>query len=530
VECELPDDFWEVDSIVYGPYRDALKQKVFLARVSGISDFGEELDRVLWEMQAVDLPQRMQSAFVVTQLNPDEREMGPPEQALLDEAYDNACKHIRGFRVDSGLNLDPGPGCESADALTSSESDDLDDFEDWNKAGRRARTSHAARGRKRRTVAAQEQTGVLREDLAPTDVHAVSQPLDSLSHFISAFRRRRKTVRDLSEDFSDGMETDAVRITSCVTGSGVQLHVGGSVLFNRDDSTGIARRIGLVITLPIGQEGTMSAVEMLVYDFIPIDNWDEYGSTYPARDVPHVVLQTAEREVVELSRIERAVTLITPAFWERPFIRLRDYFLLAGHRTKGSGAQVDAVSPLASSPLLRTRFAHNMLGSQAVAQMVEMIRRNLQYHMTLHLNSRPRVKKEGVLDSLSLDNVPTAWLYQVVGHNWVAAHPDQVSYNAKTRVHCIGGRTADFVSVFGDDIRVTPVSITNSVITEGVDALLTVTPGSGSVPEVLFRWTPKKPGVLLVSLGGVMLQGPVQPDGSRHEVWHAMRGRGQEHQ
>eukprot|EP00961_Rhodomonas_salina_P303436 3941230-Rhodomonas_salina.2 len=116
------------------------------------------------------------------------------------------------------------------------------------------------------------------------------------------------------------------------------------------------------------------------------------------------------------------------------------------------------------------------------------------------------------VDALHLDNVPSTWLYNVLGAEWVALHERQCGYAAKTRTHTLVGTTSDFISIFGEDISETECGGAK----DPSSAVLRVTSSQeGSMNEVTFQWTLLQPGTLLMILCGVALYGPVQPDQTR---------------
>ncbi len=69
---EMSEDkgHWFIKSFVWGPYQDALGQEVFLARVSGQDDYGQEVDNILWELQRGDIPPKIVHQFMES-LDPD---------------------------------------------------------------------------------------------------------------------------------------------------------------------------------------------------------------------------------------------------------------------------------------------------------------------------------------------------------------------------------------------------------------------------------------------------------------------------
>ncbi len=89
------EEHWFIDSLVWGPYQDALGQEVFLAGVSGLRYFGSEVDWILWEQQ-----HNIQSKVVhmyMENLPVDAPQGEQLPSKMLEEAYANARKHLCNF-------------------------------------------------------------------------------------------------------------------------------------------------------------------------------------------------------------------------------------------------------------------------------------------------------------------------------------------------------------------------------------------------------------------------------------------------
>jgi hypothetical protein len=98
---EMSEDnaHWFIDELVWGPYQDALGQEVFLTRVSGINDFGEEVNWILWEHQRVDIPTKLVHSCMQN-LDPESIFEEPPLRELVEEAYANARLHLHNFDLE----------------------------------------------------------------------------------------------------------------------------------------------------------------------------------------------------------------------------------------------------------------------------------------------------------------------------------------------------------------------------------------------------------------------------------------------
>ena len=100
-EIVLPEDYWDVNEILIGPYLDGLGQRVYLCRVSGVDDHSVEVEDIIWEQQEVDMPPGMVSKWDAERaelgLFPDDLQDPPTD--LVEEAYSNAYKHLGDPRV-----------------------------------------------------------------------------------------------------------------------------------------------------------------------------------------------------------------------------------------------------------------------------------------------------------------------------------------------------------------------------------------------------------------------------------------------
>ena len=115
-EMSEDEHHWFIDNLVWGPYQDALGQEVFLARVSGINDYGEQVDGILWEHQRVDIPAKLIHTFM-EHSDPDMifGQLPPEEWVTLAEAYANAKRHLLNYDVE----------VEDSDAMSLVSDEDL---------------------------------------------------------------------------------------------------------------------------------------------------------------------------------------------------------------------------------------------------------------------------------------------------------------------------------------------------------------------------------------------------------------------
>ena len=506
-ERELPDDFWCVDKILDGPYLDSLGQQVFLVKVSGSNDYGEQVDGLVWELQSIDLPVKSRMEFLKVNNNTAGEIVVVGDKGLIAEAYDNATKHMRGFENTTG----------TGDDLTASETDS-DDSGSENKWT----TSIAKRtGKELSSKTSKSPKSSVTVATAASSIHSsvneVSLTLDSLRIFISQLRRIRKPSQDHSMALKHGRG-----ILSCVNTENITVKVGRAVSFQSSQSDGFPFRIGIVVSLQTASNSTFQA-ELMVYSYAPLPDSDkhEYFRKYSARRVPHCVLQTDLRETVCLSMVTGAVQLHPPLFWEKPHARHGDYYLLAGHiHPVPCDDQKDCVSPLCTSPSSRFSWASRIMSD--VPSYVEMLKHNVQLRITTFLETRLRREMAGVLDILTIDNVPSAWLYVALGEQWVRDHEAQMYYQPRTREHRITGCTSDFIDLFGIDIKQTTLS-NQSVLTDSVSGVLQIIEGPNGLPEVTMRWSPKQPGLFYVAFGALELLGPVQENGQRNTMWKSNR-------
>jgi len=333
-------------------------------------------------------------------------------------------------------------------------------------------------------------------------------------HGMIRFKNARTTFADrITETFAPG---DAHCIHVVSNKAGVEIALGCGVLI-KSDNTGheCERLVGLVKALRVvlSPAGQTIMVTVIPYVFASLEDPEEYFDLHEERNFPHPVLQTDKSVEVDVDSVLEPVTLVPQCFWERPFTRLPNYYLVTGHVVDREKGGLMHAAHLATSPLVRTFWAEVCLGNTSTAPMVEMLRRSVRLRLEAFLDRR--VNSKGCLDAIHLDNIPPQFMYKALGREWISAHERSCGYNAKTRQHELAGSCDDFAKLLGEGVKFTE--------TDRNSGLLVVQSGNG-MQEITFRWGPKRPGVLLLVLGGIAFYGPPQPDGSRGDPqWNTIR-------
>mmetsp|Transcript_26250 Transcript_26250/g.53519 ORF Transcript_26250/g.53519 Transcript_26250/m.53519 type:complete len:424 (-) Transcript_26250:81-1352(-) len=395
-------------------------------------------------------------------------------------------------------------------------SDDSEDNE-WGKRSSKRSSTRKTGGRRtraRRTVNTVNNGAAANEETEAGLIgHGIGIPPS-----VPGIRRLRKPVRDRIAWLHD----TATGITSAYNKARVSVSVGGGVVYKLPDSGnewGVT--IGLVVAMEPSQNSSIS-VTVVRYEFAPVGDWDEYLEDYPARSLPHRVLQSTRRFKVDIQSITQAVTVLPLLFWEPGFAGGRpDFFCVGGHLV-GQDGDLTMVAPVATSPRLRVTWADIILGGSGVSSVVDMLRRNLQFRLTHWLDKRADQDRCGVIDVISLENVPSSFVYVALGSKWVEEHRDACEYRATSRQHQVSGSCEDFVPIFGYNIQQTVVSSTSAIMGVASSGLMLVTEGVGMAPVTL-RWSPNRPGTLHVILGGIEVLGPPQPGGERCTLWSTKR-------
>ncbi len=179
------------------------------------------------------------------------------------------------------------------------------------------------------------------------------------------------------------------------------------------------------------------------------------------------------------------------------------------------------IRPLWTSPQDRFVWAQRLGGGAELSR--SMVRANIQYRLTLYLEGRARADRAGTCDALSVDNVPAYFPYLVFGQEWITAREGQCRYNASTSMHEISGSCEDMVPLTGTSCQTTCVGLNGSSDPATSDGLLVVK-SAGTLAEMTLRWTPKRPGVLLIVFGGFTFFGPPDDNGKRGDaIWSSTR-------
>ena len=92
-----------------------------------------------------------------------------------------------------------------------------------------------------------------------------------------------------------------------------------------------------------------------------------------------------------------------------------------------------SIRPLWTSALGRCVWAERICCGAALT--VRMVRANIQYKLSLYLDSRARPDKAGTCDAVSIDNVPSYFPYVVFGQEWVSEREKRCTYCVNSGVH-----------------------------------------------------------------------------------------------
>jgi hypothetical protein len=249
-------------------------------------------------------------------------------------------------------------------------------------------------------------------------------------------------------------------------------------------------------------------------------NPEEYKRKYPGRELAHWLLQTEDVFQARPENIKKVAHVAPTTFWESCNARAQG-FCLIGHVQSTPGRDTVTLRQLWTSALERHVWAERLCGGAELS--VRMVRANIQYRLSLFLEGRARADKAGTCDALSLDNVPAHFPYVVFGHDWVAQHEQLCTYSVSTGVHQFAGTCADMVPLTGTSCKTTCVGLNGSGDADTADGLLVVQPAS-TLAELTLRWTPKRPGVLLLIFGGFAFYGPPVAEGGRGDpLWSTTR-------
>jgi hypothetical protein len=505
-EMSEDEDHWFVDQLVWGPYQDALGQDVFLARVSGLNDFGQEVNGIIWELQRVDIPPKLIHSFMESRPADGGGIECPPEE-WVKEAYLNAAQHLRNYEVE----------VDDSDSFSIT-SEDLE--MDWNRKARWRQGAYRKRGRRRSS-----QRGERKSLGAASVPSAVSGVAVRVSKTVKEAVRCTRWGRTAVVDHA-GVSQGSAGMSGWETDTGVSFRVDDFVVFKSNDGDVVEQRVGLVTGL--GMEGSHDVhAALLVYAEAQLRDPAAYAQKFGLRKPAHWILQTSQRISVPVNNIVALANVACLPFWENSnarsggFVVVGHMDLLPGPATNGGENDLFCIRPLASGPEERFVWARRLGGGAALA--LNMVLANVQYRLSLYLESRARADRTGTCDALSLDNVPAHFPYLVLGREWVRSHASQCKFTPTSCVHEVSGTCDDLIRLTGTSCLSTAVSLNCGSDERVADGLLVVQ-AAGTLPQMTLRWSPRRPGVLLIIFGGFAFYGPEDSRGSRgNPLWSSAR-------
>ncbi len=127
------------------------------------------------------------------------------------------------------------------------------------------------------------------------------------------------------------------------------------------------------------------------------------------------------------------------------------------------------------------------------ALTVLMVWANIQYKLSLYLDSRARPDKAGTCNAVSIDNVPSYFPYTVFGKEWVSEREKRCTYCVNSGVHEFSGTCEDMIPLTGTSCRTTCVGLSGSCQEASSDGVLVVE-GTTHLQEMTLWWTPRRQG------------------------------------
>ncbi len=115
-------------------------------------------------------------------------------------------------------------------------------------------------------------------------------------------------------------------------------------------------------------------------------------------------------------------------FWENSSAQAGG-FVVIGHTAPLEATSSEdslCIYPLFSTPERQFVWVQQLCGGAALA--VNMVRENVQYRLSLYLESRAREDRAGSCNALSLDRVPACFQYMVLGREWILVHEESCKF------------------------------------------------------------------------------------------------------
>mmetsp|Transcript_24309 Transcript_24309/g.49248 ORF Transcript_24309/g.49248 Transcript_24309/m.49248 type:complete len:510 (-) Transcript_24309:72-1601(-) len=214
-------------------------------------------------------------------------------------------------------------------------------------------------------------------------------------------------------------------------------------------------------------------------------------------------MQMSEAVQVTVSQVQ----IVPFEFWEGWMNYTPDFFLILGSRAEGQGVnqgEAVAVSRIVSTSAARLAWCSLHL---QVRVMHEVIKTNVAYRVECHLLKKHKRGKAMTNNYMLFDNVPSSWLYAVLGRTWETDTGGTMKVDTgRSVMHEISGPCTAFTSVFGRDIGHTMLPCGTGEIVLG---------HREGFQDLTFRLSPRKSAVLLLVFdrvikntlrGGVMEQ------------------------
>jgi hypothetical protein len=323
-----------------------------------------------------------------------------------------------------------------------------------------------------------------------------------------------------------GMTQGSAGMSGWETETGVSFRIDDFVVFKSNQGDLAEQHVGLVTGFVMEGSNDVSAA-LLMYEEAQLRDPSAYAQKFGDRKPAHWILQTTQRITVPVNHILAVANVACLPFWENSNARSGG-FVVVGHKEllSSSGVTVGdndlvCIRPLSSAPEERFVWARRLGGGAALA--TNMVLANIQYRLSLYLEARARADRAGTCDALSLDNVPAHFPYLVLGREWVRSHESQCKFRASSCVHEISGTCDDLIPLTGTSCLSTLVSLNGGSDERVADGLLVVQAG-GPLPHMTLRWSPRRPGVLLIIFGGFAFYGPEDTHGSRgNPLWSSAR-------
>ena len=230
-------------------------------------------------------------------------------------------------------------------------------------------------------------------------------------------------------------------------------------------------------------------------------------------------------ECIQAAQVKRTLTALQPAFWEDHLVDLDGFVQFCGWSNNadwGAGEKVTQLHVAAMAVTPPALYGYSCLHFGQARGYLELVKTNIVNSTFQYLRNQTRKNTPEDVHRLSLtvENVPSVFLYWALGRRWFLRRPSQVEFNTVSYMHIFSGTTKDFVPFFGRDLygildrgKTGNEHVNDPRLRVGISVDPTSpTPTGRAIPTVRLKYSMKRPGSLLIQFASLRKWGPYRND------------------